>query len=480
MDQLNGGAPRMVYLETFGCQMNELDSSRMIGALAEIGFRRTDNPGAAEVILINTCAVRDKAEHKLYSMLGRFRELKRERPGLVIGVAGCVAQRDSAALLKRAPYVDIVFGTHNVHRLKDFLDKAATDAGVVVETAFRDALEPEEYAFNEVAADARAFVAIMRGCNNFCAYCIVPYTRGRELSRRSADIIAEIERLARSGAAEVTLVGQNVNSYGANSGGDCSFPELLRKASMTAGIKRVRFMTSHPKDISDELIDAFSEAPNLCRHMHLPVQSGSDGILKKMRRGYTRDEYAAKARRIRSLYPDMSITSDIIVGFPGEGDKDFEDTLGLISDLRFDNIFSFMYSPRPGTEAAAFKDHVPAEVKAERLRLLQEAQRGITIARNGALVGTMQEVMIEGDSKTNARMTSGRTRCGRIVNFPAPDGYREALGATIRVMITGAYANSLAGEFAGQGQGRTPGQPALLNGLAWAAAAQQRDGLSNR
>src|SRR3990172_5183730 len=344
---------RLVFLETFGCQMNENDSERMLGLLKGISYERTQDPLQADLILINTCSIRDKAEQKVYSTLGRYKILKKARPGLIIGVGGGVAQQQGEKLLKRAPHLDIVFGPHNVHRLRELLLEA--DSGQrVVATRLTETIDAEEYGVAGSSSGEKAFVSIMRGCNNFCSYCIVPYTRGREVSRQSADIITEIEGAARGGVKEVTLLGQNVNSYGASGGGAVSFPELLMMVCRVDGIKRVRFMTSHPKDIGSELIELFGQEKKLCRHLHLPVQSGSDRVLEKMGRGYTSSGYLSKIEQIKALYPDMSFTSDIIVGFPGETDADFQATMGLLRTARFDNIYSFMYSPRPNTRAAGF------------------------------------------------------------------------------------------------------------------------------
>ena len=436
---------RLVFLQTFGCQMNENDSERMLGLLKGISYRRTEDPLQADLILINTCSIRDKAEQKVYSTLGRYKTLKKERPGLIIGVAGCVAQQQGEKLLKRAPHLDIVFGPHNVHKLREMLLEA--DSGrKVVATALSESIDPEEYGIEPVASGEKAFVSIMRGCNNFCSYCIVPYTRGREVSRLSSSILSEIEGLSERGVKEVTLIGQNVNSYGTSGGGDVSFPELLRMVCRIDAIKRVRFITSHPKDISKELIYLFGEEPKLCRHIHLPVQSGSDSVLLSMGRGYTRDEYLAKAELLKGLYPDMAITTDIIVGFPGETGTDFEATMDLLRTVRFDNIFSFMYSPRPDTAAAAFAGQVPLDVRSERLQTLQEEQREITLERGRALVGKTVPVLVEGESKMDVEELRGRTSCSRIVNFPAPDWTGTAPGSILNVTITGAYPNSLRGE----------------------------------
>lgn len=442
MEERSCTLEKRVYLETFGCQMNDNDSERMLGILKGINFSRTDDPFSADLILINTCTVRDKAEQKVYSTLGRYKELKRERPGLIIGVGGCVAQQQGEKLLKRAPHLDIVFGPHNVHKLKELLLEA--DSGKrIVATRLTEAIDADEYGVSAYTTGERAFVSIMRGCNNFCSYCIVPYTRGREVSRQSFEIEAEIAGLVEKGVVEVTLLGQNVNSYGTSGGGDVSFPELLIKVCRIEGLKRVRFVTSHPKDIGDELIELFGREEKLCRHLHLPVQSGSDDILMRMGRGYTAESYLSKVERIKELYPDMSVTSDIIVGFPGETEEDFQATMGLLRRVRFDNIFSFMYSPRPNTRAAGLEDQVPADVRSGRLQLLQEEQRAITMERSLEKVGKRMQVLVEGPSKADPGELMGRTSCNRIVNFKRPDHVETGPGCLIDVVITDAYPNSL-------------------------------------
>ncbi|MBI5970549.1 MAG: tRNA (N6-isopentenyl adenosine(37)-C2)-methylthiotransferase MiaB [Deltaproteobacteria bacterium] len=434
-----------VYLETFGCQMNENDSARMMGILKGMNYRRTQDPGQAGLIIINTCSIRDKAEHKVYSLLGRFKELKKTNPRLVIGVAGCVAQQAGVRLFKRAPFIDLVIGPHNIHKLKDLLSEVSQGGHRVIAAAFNGRIADDEYAYNGGAEGPKAFVSIMRGCDNFCSYCIVPYTRGREVSRFSADILAEIEKLSLAGVREITLVGQNVNSYGAK--GDASFPELIRMCAGIDGIERLRFMTSHPKDISDELIGLFAAETKLCKHVHLPAQSGSDSVLKAMKRNYTGAQYLLKVERLRAVCPAIAVTTDIIVGFPGETAADFEETLEFINGVRFDNIFSFMYSPRPGTEAAGMAGHINASVKSERLKLLQDRQRQITTEKNAALAGTTVIVLVEGRSKTREGELTGRTQCNRVVNFPStgliPDTVKE--GTFADVLITDGYANSLRG-----------------------------------
>ncbi len=438
------GDKKFVFLETFGCQMNENDSTRILGVLKDIDYATTNDPESADLIIINTCSVRDRAEQKVYSALGRFRELKAKNPGLIIGVAGCVAQSRGHALLKRVDYLDMVFGPTNIHRLKDMVLRVRRARKKLSATELTGAIAPEEYGYVPDGSAFKASVSIMRGCDNFCTYCIVPYTRGREASRKSGDIVDEVARLAENGVKEVTLLGQNVNSYGRSS--ECAFPELLRRVCKVGGIKRVRFITSHPKDISDELIKVFDEEEKLCRHMHLPVQSGSDKVLKAMHRGYTRQEYIKRAEMLKRLYPDMAITTDIMAGFPGESDSDFEDTLSLVEEMRFDNCFSFMYSPRPDTAAAGLKDRVPDEVKLTRLHALQEIQRTITTERNNLLVGKTIAVLIEGQSKSDPAKFTGRTPCSRIVNLSLP---HNETGRIIDVLIEKAHANSLSGTVEG-------------------------------
>lgn len=446
MEQIKEGVKR-VFLETFGCQMNDNDSERILGFLKNISYIRTSEPSDADLIILNTCSVRDKAEQKVYSALGRFRELKEERPGLIVGVAGCVAQQEGQKLLKRAPYLDLVFGPHNIHKLPDLIGEISEKRARLVAVEQSASIDENEYGLISALGE-KAYVSIMRGCDNFCSYCIVPYTRGREVSRESADILDEVTRLVESGVQEVTLLGQNVNSYGA--GADVSFPELLRLVAGVDGIRRVRFVTSHPKDISEELIYLFGEELKLARHMHLPVQSGSDRVLKEMGRGYTASGYATKVQLIKRLYPDMAITTDIIVGFPGETEAEFEETMALLMALRFENVFSFMYSPRPLTRAASFVGQLPLDVRSERLQRLQDAQREITLARNLELVGRRVEVLVEGTSKSDGSRFSGRTSCNRIVNFPY-DGINGP-GAFVEVVVTEAYPNSLRGEVPQQGK----------------------------
>ena len=455
---------KYLFIETFGCQMNENDSERIIGLMRHSNFKTTDNPDNADMVILNTCSIRDKAQHKVYSALGRLKKLKAGKPNLIIGVGGCMAQQEGNRLLKRAPHLDVVFGTHNIHRLPDLVREVETAKNKAVATGFYDSIEEElfDHAYFEnrseyFAVRVKASVAVMRGCDNFCTYCVVPYVRGRESSRKSSDILQEINRLAEAGIKEITLLGQNVNSYW-NKGECISFPELLRRVCRIDGIERVRFITSHPKDMSEELIKLFGEEERLCRHIHLPVQSGSDIILKKMNRGYTREEYLNKAYKLKRLYPDMGITTDIIVGFPGETKADFSDTMGLIKEMGFDNIFSFKYSQRQETTAASFDNHIPEPEKEERLAILHGVQRDIALRKNQEMIGRILDVLTEGKIKTSsvrppeagydvmlnidAAQLTGRTSCNKVVNFSA---YERLIGKIVPVRIISAAPNSMLG-----------------------------------
>jgi tRNA-2-methylthio-N6-dimethylallyladenosine synthase len=432
---------KTVFIDTFGCQMNESDSDRLFSLLKGIGFSRSAEPESADLIIINTCSIRDKAEQKVYSTVGRFKALKKKNPGLIICISGCVAQQEGASLLKRIPHLDMVIGTHNIHRIADLLNEVSLNRKRIVANELSSTIMDGEY--RPASPDVKrkkTFVSIMRGCNNYCSYCIVPYVRGREVSRPSSDILEEVEALAANGTKEITLLGQNVNSYGTSGGGDISFPELLRWVSRIEGIERVRFVTSHPKDISMELIKLFGEEPKLCRNIHLPIQSGSDRVLERMKRGYTVYEYLSKVFFLKKLYPGMSISTDIIVGFPGEEERDFEATMNVIREVEFDSIFSFKYSPRPRTLAATFYDQVPDSVKSRRLEILQSTQKCITMKKNKALEGKTVDVFVEGRSKAVEDELTGRAPCNRVINFP---GDPALIGSIIDVMITQAYANSL-------------------------------------
>jgi tRNA-2-methylthio-N6-dimethylallyladenosine synthase len=434
---------RYVFLETFGCQMNVDDSSRILGQLAGLNYRVTNDPEKADLILVNTCSIREKAEHRVYSALGRFKCIKVKRPDIIIGVGGCVAQQQGERLLKRLDYLDIVFGTTNINKLPELIRNVEVERRQVSATSLNNTLDPTE--FTSIQRDSslvKAYVTIMRGCNNFCSYCIVPYVRGREVSRKSADIITEVENLAAAGLKEITLIGQNVNSYG-NDGNDIGFTSLIKEICKVDGIERIRFITSHPKDLSEELLYIFYEEKKVCRHIHLPIQSGSNYILKEMKRGYSREQYLSKIELLRKLYPDISITTDFIVGFPGESENDYLDTINLIKSVEFDNIFSFKYSSRPKTEAATLDGHLSDIIKSDRLLNLQEIQKNITLRKNRSMIGKLKEVLIEGKAKVDDGNFTGRTSCNRIVNF---QGKKEWIGSIKNLYIEDAYVNSLKGK----------------------------------
>ncbi|MDX1776674.1 MAG: tRNA (N6-isopentenyl adenosine(37)-C2)-methylthiotransferase MiaB, partial [Desulfobulbales bacterium] len=421
---------KKAYVETFGCQMNERDSEIMGQLLAGINYGPTKDVQQADVIVINTCSIRDKAEQKVYSLLGRLKKLKDKKPSLIISVAGCVAQQEGKRLQDRMEHVDIVLGPQQIYKLPELIAKAAqgTKVQLAVELSpdFRiphySPPSPAEYTPENRREDAlpsfKKFVTIMQGCNNFCTYCVVPYTRGREISRPLEDIIAEIEYLAQQGVKDVTLLGQNVNSYG--NAQSISFPELLKLVAAIDGIERLRFTTSHPKDLSSELVQCFAAIDKLCPHFHLPVQSGSNRILAKMNRKYTIEEYLAKIKALRDVRPDIVLTSDIIVGFPGEKDEDFQATMQMLAQIRYHGVYSFKYSDRPQARAVSFEGKVDEQTKADRLRLLQARQNEITLQRNREYVGSVQAVMVEGKSKNVAGQWSGRTTGNIIVNFDGP------------------------------------------------------------
>ena len=408
---------KRVYIETYGCQMNEHDSERMVRLLESYHYHETKDPKHADLIVINTCSVREKPEHKVYSALGRYKWLKEKR-GTIIGVAGCVAQQEGDKLLDRVPYLDMVIGTHAIPLLPQLLQRIEVSGEKVCETSFSqngkylEAVLPER-PFDQV----KCYVTIMQGCDHFCSYCIVPYVRGREKSRSSREIIGEVKHLTEMGVKEVCLLGQNVNGYGKGLEEEISFSELLERIGEIEGLQRIRFTTSHPKDLSEELIQAFSKLEKLCEHIHLPFQSGSDRILKRMNRGYTRESYLGKIARLREVCPPIAITADVIVGFPGEEEKDFEETLDLMKKVQFDDLFSFKYSPRKGTRAAQFQDQVEEKVKQNRLSVLQGIQKEITLQKNQALESNVGEVLVEGRSKQSDQDVTGRTRSNKAVNL---------------------------------------------------------------
>lgn len=432
------------YLETFGCQMNVVDSERIVALLQGIGYRQVENAGEADLVLINTCSIRDKAERKVYGHLGRFKPIKDENPSLIIGVGGCVAQQEGQRLLDKVPYLDLVFGTHNVHKLPEMVRSVEENRVRCLETEFLDRdtrlrLFPERSQGDAVSR----FVTVMQGCDNFCSYCIVPYVRGREVSRPSAQILEEVRLLADQGVREVTLIGQNVNSYGRKEEGEISFARLLHRVSDVPGIERIRFTTSHPKDLSSELIDCFGTLEKLCWHLHLPVQSGSDRILQMMNRGYTRRQYLDTVKRLKDVCPQIRITSDIIVGFPGETEEDFVDTLALMEEVGYVDVFSFLYSSRPETAAAKLEDNLPKEVKQERFDRLLALQTRTSARIWSADQGKVLPVLVEGESRQGAGQLFGRTTWNRIVNF---NGDPDLIGRVIPVRISRVYKNSHLGE----------------------------------
>lgn len=433
-----------LYIKTFGCQMNEYDSSRMADGLrvAE-GLVLTDRPEVADVLLLNTCSIREKAQEKVFSQLGRWRPWKERNPALIIGVGGCVASQEGEAIRERAPYVDLVFGPQTLHRLPEMIRQARRERQPIVDVSF-----PEIEKFDRLpeprAEGPSAYVSVMEGCSKYCTYCVVPFTRGEEISRPFDDVIAEVAGLAGQGVREINLLGQNVNAYRGElaDGGEADLALLIEYVAAVEGIERIRFTTSHPVAFSDSLIQVYSRVPELVSFLHLPVQSGSDRILAQMKRGHMALEYKAKIRRLRVVRPDITISSDFIVGFPGESEADFESTLKLIEEVGFDQSYSFLFSPRPGTPAADLPDDVPLAVKQQRLERLQrlintQAQR---ISRR--MVGTVQRILVERPAKKDPRQLAGRTENNRVVNF---DGPTELLGHFVDVRITEALPNSLRG-----------------------------------
>lgn len=432
------------YLETFGCQMNVVDSERIVGLLDDIGYHQVEEPEQADLILLNTCAVRDKAVRKAYGHLGRFKPFKERKPGLIIGMGGCIAQQEGKQLLEEFSYLDLVFGTHNVHRLPEMVQQVAEKHVRCEETEFLDRDTRLQLFPSRTGQDAfTRFVTVMQGCDNFCSYCVVPYVRGREISRPSDEVLEEIRELAAQGVREITLIGQNVNSYGLKEEGELSFAELLEKVNDVDGIDRIRFTTSHPKDLSDDLIDCFGRLDKLCKHLHLPVQCGSDKILKAMNRGYTRERYLNVVERLKQVCPEIRLTSDIIVGFPGETEEDFNETMSLLEKVRYAEIYSFIYSPRSGTTAADMVDDLPADVKQDQFNRMLELQQEISRQVWDADVGTVQEVLVEGASKMGEGQLFGRSTWNRIVNFSGP---AELAGTLVSVKITKSFRNSLLGE----------------------------------
>ncbi|WP_292931375.1 tRNA (N6-isopentenyl adenosine(37)-C2)-methylthiotransferase MiaB [Noviherbaspirillum sp.] len=440
--------PKKVFIKTFGCQMNEYDSEKMADVLnAAEGVVKAETPEEADVILLNTCSVREKAQEKVFSDLGRLRELKLTKPGLVIGVGGCVASQEGEAIIKRAPYVDVVFGPQTLHRLPELIHQREATGHAQVDISF-----PEVEKFDHLppakVEGATAFVSIMEGCSKYCSYCVVPYTRGEEVSRRFDDVLAEVAGLAEQGVKEITLLGQNVNAYrGAMADGEIAdFALLIEYVAEIPGIERIRFVTSHPKEFTQRLIDTYAKVPKLVNHLYLPVQHGSDRILMAMKRGYTVLEYKSVIRRLREIRPNISVTSDFIIGFPGETEADFESLMKLVNDIGYDHSFSFIFSPRPGTPAANLPDDTPHEVKLKRLQRLQEVIEANTLAISQQMVGSVQRILVEGPAKKNPQELQGRTENNRVVNFDGGPNAKRLIGQLIVVSIVHAYPHSLRGE----------------------------------
>lgn len=433
------------YLETFGCQMNVVDSEQITALLLGIGYQPVNAPDLADLVLLNTCSVRDKAERKVYGHLGRFKPIKDKRPELIIGVGGCVAQQEGQRMLEAVSYLDLVFGTHNIHRLPEMVKQVEQTRRRASETDFLDRdtrlhLFPERSASESVTR----FVTIMQGCDNFCSYCIVPHVRGREISRPSAEILNEIKQLVATGGKEITLLGQNVNSYGSKTANEMSFSQLLQAVDGIPGLERLRFATSHPKDITPELIDCFGRLQSLCPQIHLPVQSGSDRILALMNRGYSAADYLDKVRRLKAVCPQIRLTTDIIVGFPGETEEDFQATLDLVEQVRYADAFTFLYSPRGETAAASMVDNASARQKQQRFDRLLTLQQRISAEIWQEDAGRVVPVLVEGASKQGDGQLFGRTVWNRIVNFSGP---HELIGRIVPVAISKVLRNSHLGEF---------------------------------
>lgn len=438
---------KKLYLITYGCQMNDYDSAKMASVLeASHGYTRTQDADEADLLLLNTCSVREKAQEKVFSELGRWKDWKAAKPDRVIGVGGCVASQEGEAIAKRAPMVDLVFGPQTLHRLPELLDTTRRTHKPAVDISF-----PEIEKFDRLpeprAEGVTAFVSIMEGCSKYCTFCVVPYTRGTEVSRPLDDVLTECAQLVDQGVKEINLLGQNVNAYRGpmgKSGELCDLALLITYLARFDGLKRIRYTTSHPAEFTDALIDSFADEPKLASYLHLPVQSGADRILGMMKRGYTRADYLAKIKRIRAARPDISLSSDFIVGFPSESDLDFVETMDLIAEAGFDGAFSFVYSPRPGTPASNLRDNVPPEVKKQRLSLLQNRIRGLDTEFKEALVGSRQTVLVEKIAKKGGGQIAGRTSTNRWINFEAPE---SLIGQFTDVVVTESQPNSLRGRW---------------------------------
>ncbi|MFZ0485239.1 MAG: tRNA (N6-isopentenyl adenosine(37)-C2)-methylthiotransferase MiaB [Desulfobacterales bacterium] len=455
---------KYLYINTIGCQMNVYDSEQIASGLKSLQYEMTPFLEKADLIIVNTCAIREKAEQKVFSFLGRLAGMKKKKPDLIIGVGGCVAQQEGAKILARVPHLDLVFGTHAIDRLPSAIQAILSKKCRIVDIEMSDQIKELDVVTNGIdKEDVSRFVTIMQGCDNYCTYCVVPYVRGRETSRDPENIISEIRSLVESGVREVTLLGQNVNSYGMKED-LCTFSELLRRINDIDGLLRIRFTTSHPKDLSENLIHAFKDLDKLCHHIHLPIQSGSNRILKKMNRKYTREIYLEKVEKLRNTCPDIAITSDIIVGFPGETRTDFQETLDLIGMVKFDGLFAFKYSDRPNASAARFSDKILEDDKKQRLQQVLDLQDQITTRKNKTLKDSIQSVLVEGfskkqnqintpDSSQNAQWT-GRTSTNKIVNFYKSDDTdpcnKNVMGQLVNVRILKTFSHSLWGEINGK------------------------------
>lgn len=432
------------YIDTWGCQMNEEDSEKISGLLKGIGYERTELKEESDIIIFNTCCVRENAEQKVYGHLGALKALKRKKPNLIIVVTGCMMQQDGMPdkVMKKFPHIDIIAGSYNSYKLPEYIERVKTEGNSIIEVWNKEKGIVEGLPVDRMS-DVKAFVTIMYGCNNFCSYCIVPYVRGRERSREPENIINEIKDLVSKGYKEITLLGQNVNSYGKGLEPEINFAELLRRVNKIEGLERIRFMTSHPKDVSDELISAMAECEKVCEHGHFALQSGSSRILEKMNRKYTREQYLELVKKLRMAMPDIAITTDIIIGFPGETEEDFEETLSIVKEVEFDSAFTFIYSQREGTPAAKHEEQVPENIKHERFNRLVEAVNEILAKKNKEYEGKIVEVLVEGPSKNDETKLMGRTRTSKLVNF---QGSPDIIGNLVKVKITKAQSFSLIGE----------------------------------
>jgi tRNA-2-methylthio-N6-dimethylallyladenosine synthase len=442
MTSVTSLSPKTVFIKTSGCQMNEYDSQKMADVLKDSHkILPASDEESADILLLNTCSIREKAQEKVFSQLGRWRELKKKKPHLILGVGGCVASQEGDALIKRAPYVDMVFGPQTLHRLPQLLENVLSNQKNTVDISFPE-IEKFDHLPKPRAEGPTAFVSIMEGCSKYCSYCVVPYTRGEEISRPFDDVLAEVYQLAEQGVREVNLLGQNVNDYqGVMDNGEIAdLALLIQFISAIEGIGRIRFTTSHPNAFSDNLIDAFKTVPKLANHLHLPIQSGSDKILNRMKRGYTALEFKSKIRKLRKVRPDIKLSTDIIVGFPDESDADFLQTMEVVKEIGFDTSFSFIYSKRPGTPASDFEDSVSLETKKARLKILQETLGEQAKAISDSLVGQTLTLLVTGPAKKTPELMSGRTECNRVVNFQGPS---ELAGQFVKVVITEALPNSL-------------------------------------